>query len=651
MKRCSALVTVGSLALGAIWIAPAVNATVAPSTTLELASDAEPLVPVWATLGAGKPVAGATVEFLDAAGVVVATATTNDRGTASILRSQAPSTFTVRVSGGTLDTLGRDVVLTSLGESRPSGAMRVVHVDPVTTIAARVAKRMDIGDRTARRLVMKKLGFPNWVSQTQVATARGAFDARAFTRVVEEAGGPREAMAKIARGIANGGEVPSLSAVQRTVRNAGKSTTKSASSRDGRAVGTATYIGVQLMAGVVGGIASGGTSFALGSIFGGSDPTATALKEIAKQLEEINKNLLILQGQMQQMLAAQAASDYNTIASSMSLAVTNTNSQWSSYNWFMNNANPASPNYQATVQSFAEDFQKYLQQFVPLYSNMLSSAGSMGLIEAMYKAQRAANPWWNQTDLTNMQGTLDYYGTLQAQASALMTESWQYTSPTYTGTKTPDYVSAQVNANYKPLNDNIYKSMPTPIESTEVVNYTLQRAYRLAPTTAPNSHVQAYGRGPYSPYYLPSKCSAYTDKATYYSTTPSLVLDTTVKSWWSSAIADGQTLSDNGDFSTLATVRPAGGTTLQVLKNGAPSARILVTSASVPWISAYKSAFAGWGWCGGTTVQLDDTSKWSVNLVTYEAQDNPYGVAKDAKYAWPVGVLSHRAGNFKYVTP
>lgn len=640
----------GSAALVAAPPATAAAPAAAPAGDIARSGVALTMLPVRVMVGGGVAVRQATVELVAPSGLVLARTTTNDRGAAVLPRSLVSEGSSIRTRGGrtSLGPVGGS--LRRVGLARPSGPMRVAFVDLVSTAAAEVVERTGASAPRAAARVRAALGLPAWVSESQVAMVRSAFDARALERHA----GDRD-LAAVAAGIgarvASGRAVPQLAG----------SAIGGEGVLEGRSV--ATKLGLATMEGVVYALAEVGTESAFGSLFGDEDPTAAALAEISAQLTEINEELIAIQAGIQQVLANQAAAQYQGVAQTIAPAATTTSAQLDTYQFVLDFADPADADYDATLAQTATSIQQaFAGGLGTYYDNLLSTTGFEGLIESMYAMVAAAYPWWTSADIASMQATIDYYATLQAQTAGLLQESWLLDVPGYTGTKTSTYINSQVNGYYAPKNTAYYRSWPTDITANEVVAPSTKRAYSLTPFTTPMQTITtSTGPMPLYPYVNirsngvtdsrygtpPATCAAKHD--TNKITQPVFSVKVAASSytgWFTGAVPAGLTIATPADLSTLSGLRSSNGattTSVATLKGGAPNAKVLATSGSSQDLSVwalnpgdpYRSM-----WCGSASVSLIDTSAWGID---------PVFDLTDVGWTASSGVLAWRSGVFGYV--
>lgn len=633
-----------------------------PAVAAEPSAAAPSLLPVWATFGAERPVVGGTVRLREADGTIVATARTNANGRADFDGAIVPERFLVSVSGGTVAGQPNDATLVTV-DRRSTGPIEVTYVNPVSTVAAAVAKATGSSFDTAHAKVLRAAGLPSWMSPWELTAVSGGFDTRAFAGFARQQGGARVAIAEAAQRIAAGDAVPDLDAMEGPARVSGR-----AGTLEGRSEEVA--LGEELMISIVGGLASGTASATIGSLMGIDDPTYDEISSVASAVDAINTALLQLKSDL---IVAQTQSTLNQVEQTMLPATSQTVTQWQGYQAWLAKAeteDPTSSAYAATAQQYASNFQQYLQGEVALYQDMFSTPGSEGLLQALYAAQAASNPWWNESDITALQSTIDYYGTLQAQATALLSESWQL--PGWSGTKTPDYVDSEVNGVLSPQNADIYLSYPQDIPAGQVYIPSTQRMYQLSPFTTPNLvvHQELTNGATTTVKNAPTSCSSDTEEAPngWGIYTPDTVSASTAQGWWASVVPAGNTISGTDAFGILSKPKANKSTSLQSLQPSAPGAKVMVTASSSNSVSlntgtsttyimgipdtvpTKPTSFYGWMWCWNATVSMassSDIAGWKLNPAWTGSNKSAFAPT----YQWPVGVLSYRSVAIGYVPP
>lgn len=621
-----ALPLLGPVAAGAS--APAAAPTAKPAPRVAV-SDA---VPVLVSLGDAVDMPGATVQALDSKGKVLQTATVDGRGGALLSRAKVAKAVSLRVTGGTATNGIRNNTVLTGPLSLDKAQIRVQFVNPITTLIDRVSSSRKVNRERARQLVLKHLGIPLWTRPWQYSITGNYFDPVLFAAYVESKGGLKQALSSLER--------------ETTRRTA----TRSFTGHRPQARGLASFAGQMLFTATVEGATGQSPDSLIGSLMGVQDPTASILEDIAQELATITTMLVDIEADMQEMLTQIQIAQYQTIASSMATIIGNTENQWVNYNYLVNNIDP---NDRATYQEYADDFYSGINPYIGQFNQLWTTAGSTGLLDELYTMNATAYPWWTDSDITNMQSTVDYYGTMQAEAVTLLSEAWNFSGPGYTHTMTKSYINGQLTGLYQTQNNNIYKSMPDSVGYNEVVNPGNRAAYRTSAYTQPNGALKEVAAS--SP-----TCSSYQDTSNHYKTPQ--VSASTISGWWASATPSGYTTANSSDLNFLSGTRTIDGTSqnaLPTIRQGLSNPWALVTAQTQPLMAlrvTYSGAnatysFYGWMYCGGNAVSLNSSllSKFQKDPVM--ALGGPYSPTPAWNSTIPVGVLVTRTGHWRYVAP
>ena len=632
------------LAALALCLTPMATTSVSASTpTAAPLADAAPavrtvsdLVPVVATLGGQADLIGAKIEALDAKGRVLQSVVSGERGGAHLSRAKVAKAVTLRVTGGT-STFGAKNNATLFGKLRlHPERIQVQHVTPITTLGVTVAEKRKRSYAAGLRAVRAHLEIPHWTREWQHSNATHLFDAAEFNTFVEKKGGVRQALA----------------ALEREVLKAGKKT-RSFGDRGPQPRGLASFAGELLFTAVIEASTGETPDQLIGTLTGTQDPTAAALANIEAELVQIAGMLVTIEADMQEMLTQIAVTQYDTIAQSLSTAVNNTENQWINYNYLVNYVDPSD---RETYQEYAEDFYDDINPTIAQFNSLFTTAGSTGLLDELYQMNAVEYPWWNADDITNMQSTIDYYGTMQAQAVTLLSESWNFSSATYSHTKTKSYISGQLNGLYGNQSANIYATMPESLNAGEIVNPANRRAYKLSPYTQPNQVYQQWsGYG---------ACSNSYNYGTYYKS-PAVVSASTIAGWWTAATPAGYTSANNSEMGFLSSQRTTPGSSsktnaLPAMTVNAPSAWVMVSNQAQPLLSLMAAApmsppyYYGWMYCNNTSVSLvsSQLQKFVQNATMIQGNSYvPSGQSLNTYSSIPVALLVSRSGQFSYVAP
>jgi hypothetical protein len=603
------------------------------------------VIPISVTLGGGSPLPGARVVVKDSKGVVALTARTNSKGFAFAQRSQLPSTFTVTVSGGSAwKKFGQPRLQTT--DAITANETRVIFVSPVTGVASIVAKRTGVSYTEALRRTKRAMGLPSWLSAHQFSTVFQAFSSQRLREWSQQHGSVGGGIRELGRRVSEGKRVPQLSPMFDGISTRG----------------TATWVGETVMAGILKGSASAGAEMAIGDVFGQPNPTTDALENIANELSTISAQLTQLQASMNQLTAIMEQAELDTLTASMTTIMGNVDDQWPVYQFAMS-LDPTSSDYTATLAGFVQDFKADIGPFIGEFNALFSSPAGPGVIQTLYANNDA--PWWTSADVGNIQSTIDYFGTYQAMATALLNESWWFTGAGITG-ETPQYIQTENAKVYQPQNSNIYLSIPTSVDTSSVVVPSEQMIYRIFGGTV--SHVQEQA----NLVNANGSCSKLGTPGTYNSVWPTVLPSTT--SWaqtWDAMVTNPSFVTASSSaFAQLAKPRTQTSTTgavttsysLPTLASGAPGAFAMVSSQSAPVASFITYDFGtpdapifwSWLWCNNATVSLVNATgaTWEYNFgMDYSGDNLPGNKAAYIYEPIPVGVLAQQQGSFSYISP
>ena len=651
LARLAVGLSLGLASVAGVSTADAANSstTTQPSGHAQHSRDAAPraattpmtVIPFRVTLGGGRSLPFAQIVIRSTTGEKLETTRANARGFAFVQRATLPSTFVASVHGGKAwKKAGRPVLKATV--SVPAHTSRVVFISPVSGVASLVAAKKGISYAKALRRTTTSLHIPSWMVPYQYSTVPPAFSAASLLKWSKRHGDLNDGLRVLAGRIAKGKSVPDFSMF---------------TSASKRPRSTASWVGESVMDAILEGSTSFGTEAAIGDMFGQSNPDAQMLTQISDELQTITNQLTVLQNSMNQLIAIMEQTELNVLTASMSTIMGNTFDQWASYQSAME-LDPTSPDYQGTIAGFAQLFNQDITPFMGEFTYLFAAPGITGVIPTLYANNDA--PWWMASDVENIQSTIDYFGTYQAMATALMNESWWFPGTTYS--ETPEFIAIENNVTYAPQNANIYLSIPTSVNNNTIVVPSQQMAYQLFPGTT--SYVQQKmnlvdGKG---------NCSNM-GKSTTYGIWPMVLPSTTTWSaTWGGMITNPSfSLSPSTAYTALAKPRSvtstSGETTtyqaLETLANGAPEAWVMVSAQSEPIASYYtfeddSPVFWSWLWCGGTSVSLDNPNQqpWFTSFDTDADGDNIPGGQGGLIYGpVPVGVLAQQPGSYAYVPP
>ncbi len=610
-----------------------------------LPAERSPIIPISVTMGGGSPLPGARLVVRDSKGRVALNARTNAKGFAFVRRSQLPATFTVTVNGGNAwKKLGQPRLQTT--DSMAAGETRVVFVSPVTGVASIVAKRTGVTYSQALKRTKRALGLPAWLSAHQFSTVFQAFSSQRLRVWSERHGSVGGGIRELGRRVSEGKRVPQLSPMFDGIR------TRSA----------ATWVGESVMSGILKGSASAGAQMAIGDVFGQPDPTADALESIANELTTISGQLTQLQASVNQLTAIMEQAELDTLTASMSTIMGNVDDQWPIYQSAMT-LDPTSADYTATLAGFVQDFKADIGPFIGEFNTLFTTPSGPGVIQTLYSNNDA--PWWTSVDVSNIQSTIDYFGTYQAMATTLLNESWWFNGNGITG-ETPEYIQTENTQVYEPQNSNIYLSIPTSVDTSTIVVPSQQMAYRLFSGTVSNVQEQT------NLVNANGSCSKLGTPGTYSSVWPMVLPNTTTwaQTWAAMVTNPSFTPSNSSAYAQLSKPRTQTSTSgavtttysLPTLASGAPGAFAMVSAQSAPVASFITYDFGvpdapifwAWLWCNNATVSLVNTTgaSWMYNFgMDYDGDNLPQNKASYIYAPIPVGMLAQQPGSYNYVAP
>ena len=623
----------GGLALSLAAASVAVPAVAAPSPVADTAAAAAPrgtvsdVVPVLVSLGNDVDLRGAKVQAVDIKGRVLQTVTVNERGGATLSRTRLGKAVSLRVTGGTTSSGTRNNATLSAPLTLHGNHIRVQFVNPITTLVDRVASARKVSPERARRLVYRHMEIPEWVQPWQYSMTTTYFSPTQFSRLVARKGGVKQALATMQREITGG-------AVSRSY---GDAVTAPRS--------LATFAGELLFTAVIEAATGESPDDLIGSLMGVSDPTDDILASIAQEIQTVLNMLSTIEADMQEMLAEIQIAQYDTIAQSLAPIVDATQNQWTNYNYLVKHVDPSD---RATYQEYAEDFYDEINPNIDLFNSLFTTAGSTGLLDELYTMNATEYPWWTSSDITNMQSTVDYYGTMQAEAVTLLSEAWNFSSDTYKYTKTKSYINGQLTGLYQTQSNNIYLSMPDDIDVHEVVDPGKRKAFSLV------AKEQKYGAGA---QVYPADCTP-TGSTTWFTDVPA-ILPGDQEETWKKAAPSGYSTASPDALSFLSPQRTIDGLSqnaLRTIKAGAPDAWMVVTDQAVPWIGLKKVMdnvydFEGWLYCDKSAVSLAWGNIDDFAMDQLMGTDGTYTPIPTESTRIPVGVLVNRTGNWRYVAP
>lgn len=604
-------------------------------------------VPIWVTLGSRIKLPYSRLAVRDGNGKVVARLRANANGIALIKLSELPAKYSIAVTGG---KAWRKAGKPALATNQVLGShVTAILVSPVTTIASLVAKKKHISYDKALNRTKKSISIPDWATPYQFSTTPNVFDGHAFGAWAFKHGGQAKALKTMAKRIAAGKSVPDFSPMNPPKKKKPRS--------------AVTWVGQTAMTQILKGSVNYGVQAALGDAFGLNDPTTDELASIESTLVQISNQLVTIEGQLDYLTALMQETSMESLNAGMANVSGAVANDWPIYDTALQ-LDPTTPDYQETIADYANKFYSEIDPYMGEFSLLFNSSSSKGVLYNLYAYNTA--PWWNQNDVTTIQSQIDAYGTMQAQAVALINEGMNYRGPGALYSVTPEALNSYNQVTYGPQNSNIYLSMPTSIDASTIVVPSSEMMYKAFPTTVN----QAYGLT-YKTNASPT-CSSMGSQQNNQSYPTKQTSTSTWDSYWTSAVSSGWTVQSNSAFSLFNmsrtySVSQNNQTTTSTIWSvptfaaGVPGAFAMVTTGEYPragfeyYSTGYSSytVFTEYMWCYDSAVSLANQSSWVTNFVTKTDGTNvPSGT--EVGWIWdpiPVGVLGAQKGSFHYVNP
>lgn len=607
-------------------------------------SPAAPFVVAVVTLGGRGLLRDAKVEALDAKGRVLQTKRSLSGGAVVFDRAKVIGAKTIRVTGGrsALGLRNNAVLLAPMVAYR--SLLNTNWVSPVSTVASTVAKKQGIPYARALGKVTSHLQIPEWAGEADHARNPHIFHHETFARLARTEGGVRKALATLVKDVTSG-------AKPRSMAPDGPTATP-------RELGD--WAGEMIITDVVQAASGETPEGAIGNLFGVESPTLSALGEIQSELVDIQQELVEIQNEMNAMLNELEKTDYDTLVSGLGTLPSNIASAWENYQTIVDNDELSDT---ATLANYVSTWLSEFGNDLGAFDALFNTSGTSGILDQLFEMNQVAYPgWWDDTIVGNVQSTVDYWGTMQAQFSALLSESWNFDDSTYTAT----YISNNVNSNFSPTNADVYDTMPTTVASDQIANWQSQVVYELVPASA-TGVVAGYAGNDQQNH--DASCSSLGSSHNFSGS--NVVSSATVEGWWTAAAPPGWTVSSSSALSSLQSNQSPEGTSknaLVALASGLPSAWAMVTSASVPYIGGWSEPkiaggheegtlyyYVGWLWCGSDTVSLVNQAtkptQWIENFMMEGGSNIPSGASLPVGGPVPVGVLVQQPGQFTYVNP
>ena len=621
-----------------------------------------PKIPIWVSIGS-KTLGNVTLTVRNPRGTVISTAKTNPGGVALVPRSSLKGGVSIAVTGGAAwERLGRPTIETGelIGNRNA-----VIVMSPFTSIAHKVAKARGTSYVKALVRAKKALRVPEFAGPIEFSAMDIVFDYSRLQAWSKRNGGWNPALDRLAARIADGKPVPNFTAgTRRQLRDV--------------EVPAVEWVGEQLMSGILSGSGSKGASIVIGDLFGQSDPTSTELGDINSDLRQIITELQAIEATLQQLVLIMEETSFQVLNSGMADLVGAVNGNGTSTGlWAVylsaTTLNPSSTSYEDDLSGFQASFYNGIYSILPSeVGELFDTPTSPGLLHQIYNFNTA--PWWNSTDVASVSSIIDYYGTVQAQAVALLNEAWWGPNSMYS--ESADDINTYNTVNYSPQNSDIYLSMPTQIDDSQIALPKSQMVYQAFPISIHTAYQQKTGN---LADELPT-CS--NDGQTVATEVPYPPVDNNSSHWddtWVSAMPSGWTVQGTSILNSLDEARKlpnsSGKTvstyTLSNFVQGVPNAFALVTSGQYPragYAAMNQNAQPGsplaeWMFCYNSGVPLDNLSNWQTNFEAVSAGEDVWGATWGSKHVpagaptnWielpiPVGVIGAQKGSFAYVPP
>lgn len=486
--------------------APAAARAAVPGGALRTASSSQ-LVPVWAFISGGVPVAGGRVMIVTGGkrlrllnGAV--SKPTDAKGVAVLEVRRIPRRFAVVVEGGRAGGRRLTGSLRSIPAADPDAS--VVEVDPLTTLVTELrARRPGLGLADAARAIKRYFGVPGWADLGQdVRTSPRWFDANAYLRDAIQYGSIDRLNRALADQILGGlrpMRPPAFTAAAARPR---------AGAAAGLAVLTAGQLVGQLFKYLGTAVLRAGSQRLLGGALGGLLELAKSagldltgkseLDGVREQLSALGTQLTQLEGKLDavsKIIAQSHASQLLHQSDEIIGRIDHARAQLA----LLANLNPTDP----TQKKFAETISAYIA------TNLLDAPArlnrqlnpALGIadnaIKAASRALAASVRFFDARQSDEVRAVYDYFAVYQAQLAVLLTNYWNANPDTYSlDTRTASL--AQLDANVtKSQVESLKPTVPagtfidtrTPTfmwapEDRTVDALTLQRSYRTSKTIA-----------------------------------------------------------------------------------------------------------------------------------------------------------------------
>jgi hypothetical protein len=396
------------------------------------------LVPIWAMVEGGAPVAGGRVQLFSGTGskrhrvpLAAPGNRTNSQGTVILRARRIPKELTVVVRGGTVD--GKRFPGALKMRASRYHARDILTVNPVTTIIA--AYRGDhprMGAAKATKRVKRYLRIPGFHDvAVDLRRSDRYFDGDVLLRRLGKVR-MGELAKRIVTSMNRSGRHGSEAFVKRPSRAARARTAKRTrlGLSDEEGAGSA-FIAKNLISGIVsaagGQIENAALGFVLSNFGLGGDPTASALAAIQTQLNQISKQLADLEVSVSAIEAQLSQDEYETLVSGADSDQSLIDGAENCLSYLLT-LTPGDPD----LKILSTGLTAYIKDKLLTIGDDLHTrlTGSGGLVQASYQATLAearneadpSYPFWTQADGDVPRQVLDFYAGYQAELAMFVAE-------------------------------------------------------------------------------------------------------------------------------------------------------------------------------------------------------------------------------------
>lgn len=677
-------------------------AQAAPAASVAKPDPAPRILRLWVKTGGRVGVSHARVAIVGIDGTVLRRLDSKGLGATSVPLDGLPSRFSIRVTGGTtVDGAKQNATLTV--PVTPNMLDQVIFISPVTTIADQVSRLTKTSYGQSLKVTKRALRIPGWANASQFSGSALLFDPDAFHAFAITQGGHQGAIDYLAHRIAKGAKVPNF---RQKASAQGRAPREADDAEEVMPESLAAKLATVALEAVV----WKGTQAVVGKYLP-VDPAmaqlSSQLNQISDQLATISEQLTTIQNDINEVLVELTKLSYNTAYQNVAAPVDDIPPVWTSYQQFA--AEYACPYWQDpntcsvpttgsdSYENNATDLANKIcglanqsngGQPMSLWSGLFTSpAGNTGVIPALYQMYSQDQAYWSADDLDAIYQTIDYYGTLQGEGSAMLNDAWSYIPQ---GKKSgpcsrPSTAASNDINSYVDQNNSLRASLPSGYTTPGIVvvpsgpptadtpSETILQSFPVqSPKGAAGGKYSGTDNGVYA------TCSSGTTMSTsqynqVFGTLVPLLPASQFTSTWESVIPDGYQIAHSSDLSTYQSVLMTMGddslTGLQhiVALPAGNIAQAVVTAESAPIASAEwdpNSAYvpepfpAGIMWCNSATLGAanNDGAGWLTNFTMTTSNfgnEHVYadGLSEKNGYSVPLGVLATGSVKAHYVAP